>query len=263
MTFASGPTHPDQTPSDQSPVYLVIGANGGVGCDLAMRLLKRGAKVIVAGRDQDKISALAESLNSKYFLCDATNFKHMQDCVEFARTAYGRLDGVANCVGSILLKPAHLTTEEEWQSVITANLSSAFATVKYAAKAMMGKGGSIVLVSSCAAHVGLPNHEAIAAAKSGVEGLVRSAAATYARQQIRVNCVAPGLLNTKMSQPIMSNDAKLQASIDMHALGRIGSAADISTVLDWLLGEQSNWVTGQSISVDGGLSSLRPMAKRN
>jgi NAD(P)-dependent dehydrogenase (short-subunit alcohol dehydrogenase family) len=249
--------------SDQCPVYLVIGAAGGVGSDLARRLIRRETKVILAGRDEGKISTLAESLNSKYFVCDATNFKDMQDCIEFARSIHGRLDGVANCVGSILLKPAHLTTEEEWQSVIATNLSAAFATVKYAAKAMMGNGGSIVLVSSCAAKVGLPNHEAIAAAKSGVEGLVRSAAATYARQQIRVNCVAPGLLNTKMSQPIISNDARLQASIDMHALGRIGTATDISSVLDWLLSEQSNWVTGQTISIDGGLSSLRPMARRN
>lgn len=243
--------------SCESPVYLVIGANGGVGFDLTRRLVDNGATVVMCGRNNDKLALLADSIDAEYMLCDATDFTQMRDCIETVRSRYGRLDGVANCVGSILLKPAHLTTEEEWMSVVTANLTTAFATVKYAAKALMGQGGSIVLVSSAAARVGMPNHEAIAAAKAGVEGLVRSAAATYARHHIRVNCVAPGLLNTDMSRTITSNEAALQSSIDMHPLGRVGSASDVSVVMEWLLGEESSWVTGQAIAVDGGLSSLK------
>lgn len=239
------------------PVYLVIGANGGVGCDLTMRLSDRGARVILAGRNMKEVSLVADTIDAPFIECDVTDFEQMKECIQEVRDRFGQLDGVANCAGSILLKPAHLTTEEEWCSVVDVNLTAAFATVKYASKVMMGRGGSIVLVSSSAARIGLPNHEAIAAAKAGIEGLVRAAAATYARHQIRVNCVAPGLLRNGMSRSITSNEAQIQASTDMHPLGRIGNASDVSVVIDWLLGDESTWVTGQSIAIDGGLSSVR------
>lgn len=252
MNGSNGPRN-----GGDSPVYLVIGANGGVGCDLTMRLANRGARVVLAGRNMDELSVAADSIDAPCMRCDVTDFEQVRECIQEVRATYGRLDGVANCAGSLLLKPAHLTTEEEWLSVIAVNLSAAFATVKYASKVMMERGGSIVLVSSCAAHIGLPNHEAIAAAKAGIEGLVRSAAATYARHQIRVNCVAPGLLKTGMSRSITSSEAQMQASNDMHPLGRIGNASDVSVVIDWLLGDDSTWVTGQRIGIDGGLSSVR------
>jgi NAD(P)-dependent dehydrogenase (short-subunit alcohol dehydrogenase family) len=245
--------------SCNSPVYLVLGANGGVGCDLAVRLSKRGARVIPAGRNLGQLSRGAEAIEGPFITCDVTDFEQIKECIDTVRGTFGQLDGVANCAGSIMLKPAHLTTPEEWSSVIAVNLTAAFATVKYASKAMMKSGGSIVLLSSCAARVGLPNHEAIAAAKAGIEGLVRSAAATYARHQIRVNCVAPGLLMTGMSRSLTSNEAQLQESMDMHPLGRIGNASDVSVVIDWLLGDESTWITGQSIAVDGGISSVRCM----
>src|SRR5579883_1705094 len=132
--------------SGNSPVYLVIGANGGVGCDLTMRLSNRGARVILAGRNTEELSLTADTIDAPFITCDVTDFDQMRECIQEACGTYGQLDGVANCAGSILLKPAHLTTEEEWCSVIAANLTAAFATVKYASKAMMGRGGSIVLV---------------------------------------------------------------------------------------------------------------------
>ena len=124
----------------------------------------------------------------------------------------------------------------------------------------MATGGSVVFVSSAAAHVGLSNHEAIAAAKAGIEGMARSAAASYSRQKIRVNCVAPGMIETPLTEALRSNPTQLQASIDMHALGRIATPSEIATVIEWLLGPESSFVTGQSIAVDGGLSSVRAKA---
>jgi NAD(P)-dependent dehydrogenase (short-subunit alcohol dehydrogenase family) len=123
---------------------------------------------------------------------------------------------------------------------------------------MMASGGSIVLCSTAAARAGFANHEAIAAAKAGVIGLTLSAAATYAPRNIRVNCVAPGLVDTPLAARITANPAALQASTAMHALGRIGRPEDVASAIAWLLNPENSWVTGQVLGVDGGLASLKP-----
>lgn len=240
-----------------SPVYLILGAYGGVGHELCLKLSKRGARLVLAGRDKEKLDALAAVTSAHGVLADACDYDQVQTAVNAASSVYGRLDGVANCVGSLILKPAHLTSVEEWSQTISTNLNSSFALLKFASKAMMASGGSIVLVSSAAAKIGLSNHEAIAAAKAGIEGMVRSAAASYSRQKIRVNCVAPGMIETPLTQALRANQTQFQASVDMHALGRIASPGEVACVIDWLLGAESSFVTGQSISVDGGLSNVR------
>ena len=125
---------------------------------------------------------------------------------------------------------------------------------------MRKHGGSVVLVSSVAARRGLPNHEAIAAAKAGIEGLTLSAAASYARYQIRFNAVAPGLTKTPMTQSITDNPRSLEYSKSLHPLGRIGEADDVSSAISWLLSVEQSWITGQIIHIDGGLSSVQPPA---
>ncbi len=161
-----------------------------------------------------------------------------------------------NGAGSILLKPAHLTTPEEFSDVLRQNLVTAFNVVRSATR-VMNAGGSIVLFSSAAARIGLANHEAIAAAKAGVIGLTLSSAATYAARNIRVNCIAPGLTRTKMAERITQQPAAEKASIGMHALGRLGTPEDVASAVLWLLDERSTWVTGQVIGVDGGLGTIR------
>jgi NAD(P)-dependent dehydrogenase (short-subunit alcohol dehydrogenase family) len=122
---------------------------------------------------------------------------------------------------------------------------------------MKAKGGSLVFLSTAAAVHGLPNHEAIAAAKGGVDALVRSAAATYGKAGIRVNAIAPGLVDTPLTERITGNEAARSASEAMHALGRIGTPSDIAASIEWLLSDGASWVTGQSIGVDGGLGQVR------
>ena len=173
-------------------------------------------------------------------------------------TAVGRrLDGAVNCVGSLLLKPAHITTDTEWANTIALNLSTAFYLVRAATKKMTKEGGSIVLISTAAAQTGLANHEAIAAAKGGVIGLTLSAAASYAARRIRVNSVAPGLVESQLTERITSRDNARQASLSMHALGRLGRPDDVARAITWLLDPEQDWVTGQVIGVDGGLGSVR------
>lgn len=240
------------------PVYAIFGATGGIGESLCRRLAARGAKLILIARQPDRLHRLAEELNAVAEPLDATRIDDVDAGMDRVIQRFGRLDGAANCIGSLLLKGAHLTSEAEWNATIAANLTTAFAVVRSAARVMMSTGGSIVLVSSVAARVGLANHEAIAAAKAGVIGLTLAAAATYANRGIRVNCVAPGLVRTPLTARLTSNEATLKVSLAMHPLGRIGEPGDVASAMDWLLHAEQSWVTGQVFGIDGGLATVRP-----
>lgn len=245
------------TENHSTPSYLVFGATGGIGASLCRRLASHGARLTIAGRDLDKLRILANQLHAYAYPLDATRFDEVDACVGHAVEIHGRLDGIANCVGSLLLKPAHSTSAAEWLSTCATNLTTAFAIVRAGARAMMDAGGSVVLVSSAAARIGFANHEAIAAAKAGVIGLTLSAAATYAARRIRVNCVAPGLVRTPMTERLTSNEVSLKASTSMHPLGRIGEPEDVAAAIEWLLCSEQSWITGQVLGIDGGLGSVR------
>ncbi|MEM7585941.1 MAG: SDR family oxidoreductase [Acidobacteriota bacterium] len=245
------------TDVDNHPIYLILGATGAVGSALARRLSERGARVVVAGRRLDALEALADEVAGVPLQIDARDFEQVAEAFTEAKRLSGRLCGAVNCVGSILLKPAHLTTAAEFEETIATNLGSAFATVRSAARAMRRNGGSVVLVSSAAASIGLANHEAIAAAKAGIEGLVRAAATTYAHARLRVNAVAPGLVDSAMSRRIIDNPKALETSLAMHPLGRVGRPEEIATLIEWLLGPEGDWVTGQIWGVDGGLATVK------
>jgi 3-oxoacyl-[acyl-carrier protein] reductase len=240
-----------------SPTGVIFGASGGMGSALARRLAAKGWKLILAGRSAEKLQPLASELNAIACVTDVTDPAQVQQAIQAAVDQTGRVEGVANCVGSIVLKPVHLLSDADWMQTIQLNLSSAFYVLRAAIPAMTS-GGSIVLVSSVAARIGLMNHEAIAAAKAGVIGLTLSAAATYANRNIRVNCVAPGLVRTPLTTRFTSNEATLKASQAMHPLGRIGEPDEIASAMEWFLDPANSWVTGQVLSLDGGMSSVKP-----
>lgn len=239
------------------PVVLILGATGSIGSALARRLAERDSKLILAARDEKKLNDLASEYSALALPADGTSSEQVDALFDRAMSEYGRVDGVVNLVGSITLKPCHLLSDEQWHETISLNMTSVFYVVRAATRAMMKTGGSIVLTSSVAATIGLINHDAIGAAKAGVEGLTRSAAATYAPRGIRVNAVSPSLTRSNMSAPIFKNEASLNASIAMHPLKRAGEPEDIASAIDWLLDPAQSWVTGQVIRVDGGLSRVK------
>jgi NAD(P)-dependent dehydrogenase (short-subunit alcohol dehydrogenase family) len=166
------------------------------------------------------------------------------------------LSGAVNTIGSLSLKPITRISLEEFMTLLNINLTSTFTMIRCAAKAMAHSEGSIVAVSSAAAGIGMASHEAIAAAKAGIEGLVRASAATLGRSNIRVNAVAPGLFESNLSAAIVADALALKASLALHTLKRIGQPDDIAAAIDYLLGPESSWITGAVIPVDGGLRSL-------
>ena len=114
-----------------------------------------------------------------------------------------------------------------------------------------------MLISSAASQIGLKNHGAISAAKAGVIGLTKSTAATYANKNIRINAVAPGLVESNLSKALLSSDMARKASETLHALGRVGQPNEIASIISWLIEEEQQWITGQVFTVDGGLSSIK------
>jgi NAD(P)-dependent dehydrogenase (short-subunit alcohol dehydrogenase family) len=237
---------------------LITGGAGGIGSNLARRLVARGDQVVLFGRRAEAVEALASELG-EYSLAvpgDAGRLEDLESAVNQAVERFGKLDGLAHCVGSIRLKPLHLTTLEEFSETIDVNLTTAFLATKAALGVMRKQGsGSIVLVSTVAARQGLNNHETIAAAKGAIEGMVRSAAITYARQNVRINAVAPGLTDTPLAAPLLRVEASRALSEAMHPLGRIGQPEDVASAIAFLLGPESSWVTGQIWGIDGGLGA--------
>lgn len=234
---------------------LVFGATGGIGSALCTAAAEAGATLHLSARREGPLSALAATLEQGYTVGDVTDPQAVDQVLKAAKSAMGGLDGVVLCVGSIVLKPVHRTSDEDWRDTLSRNLDAAFFVLRSAARSMMRTGGSVVLVSTAAAHAGVANHAAIVAAKSGVEGLVRATAATYAARNLRINAVAPGLVETPLAAPLLRSDAARAASERMHSLGRIGDPDDIAHAITFLL--ESTWTTGQVLTVDGGLSGVK------
>lgn len=193
----------------------------------------------------------------------ATDVMHIEldvlaDVSELASKLPEQLHGVVYCVGSINLKPFHRLTKDDFINDYRLNVIGAVEVIQQTLKALKAsQEASIVLFSTVAAKTGMGFHASIAAAKSGVEGLAFSLAAELAPNHIRVNVIAPSLTDTPLAGALLSTPEKREASGKRHPLGKFGSADDIAAAARFLLSDESSWITGQVIGIDGGLSRLR------
>ena len=231
--------------------YLIVGATGSIGSNLSEQLYFSGNKVHLVGRDESQLKILSEKLNSQYTVTDVLD----DGFVEKIKSDISDIKGLAYCVGSINLKPLKNTTENDFNKCMKLNFYSAVDLIKGFQDNLKQNSGSIVLFSTVAAQRGFTNHSIIASTKAAIEGLTVSLAAEFA-PNIRVNSVALSLSNSKIAHPILKNSAIAQGIAKAHPLKRLGEGKDGAALAKFLLTEESSWVTGQIIAVDGGRSKL-------
>ncbi|MDY7578797.1 SDR family oxidoreductase [Herbaspirillum sp. RTI4] len=243
-------------------IALITGATGGVGQALAATLAADGWILVLAGRDLARLKHVYGEAHLQ-IEADCTTVAGVRRIFKVAREHELVPTALAHCVGNIRLGAMHRMAEADFMDCINANLISAFHTLAGFIGNLReaGSPGAAVLVSSAAARIGTPNHEAIAAAKAGVEGLVRGAASTHAPAGIRINAVAPGIMDTPASAAMLANAAVREAAARQYPLPGIGSSAELANLMAWLLSEHASRVTGQVWSMDGGFSTIRPLVK--
>jgi NAD(P)-dependent dehydrogenase (short-subunit alcohol dehydrogenase family) len=242
---------------------VITGASGGLGRAVTRQFEDRGWCIALVSRDLSRLEAVGtgEVLRIE---ADVSTERGAEQAMKACRDAWSvPPDALAHCAGAVLIQSLHGTPEEQYRECLRANLDSAF----FALKAFVGvlvetkAPGTACLVSTVAARIGVSRHEAVAAAKAGVEGLVRSAAATYAAHGIRVNAVAPGLMRTPATERFFGGDKTIKQLDSQYPLGRHGRPEDVASAMAWLLSDQADWVTGQVLPVDGGFTAVRPLVR--
>ncbi len=234
-----------------SEKYLIVGATGSIGSNLATQMHESGKEIHLVGRDENQTKSLSEKLNSAYSIADVLE----DGFVDKIKANIEEVKGIVYCVGSIDLKPLKMASESDFNKCMKLNLYSAIDLIKGYQDSLKKNKGSIVLFSTVAAQRGFTNHSIIASTKAAVEGLTVSLAAEFA-PNIRVNCVALSLTNSKIAQPLLKNTALAQGIAKAHPLKRIGEGKDGAALAKFLVTDESSWVTGQVIAVDGGRSKL-------
>ena len=234
-----------------SEKYLIFGATGSIGSSLAEQLVSSGNDVHLIGRNDSQLKIISEKLG-----CSSTVANVLEDgFIDKVKNDISEIKGIAYCVGSIDLKPLRMVTEQDFNKCMKLNLYSAVEVIKGFQESLKKNKGSIVLFSTVAAQRGFTNHAIIASAKAAIEGLTVSLAAEFA-PNIRVNCVAPSLTNSKIAEPMLKNKALAEGIAKAHPLKRLGEGKDSASLAKFLLTEDSSWMTGQIIAVDGGRSKL-------
>ena len=233
--------------------YLIFGATGSIGSSLANQMHKENQDCHLIGRNKEELEEISNKLNYSYSVCDVLKINFADKL--FKDLAETEILGIAYCVGSIDLKPLRTTRAKDFVSSYVLNLVAATDIIRTFQDNLKRNNGSIVMFSTVAAKKGFPNHSIISPAKAAVEGLTVALAAELA-PHTRVNCIAPSLTKSKMSALLLQNLKSIDSISRQHPMKRIGVGFDAANLAKFLLSENSSWITGQIIGVDGGRGSI-------
>ena len=228
--------------------YVVVGGSKGIGFGIVQRLVAGGNQVVVISRTPAKLSSLQGVTHVRADLtCDEVQ----------ADSLPGKIAGIAYCPGTLQLKPFRALKPDVFRSDFELNVVGAVKVIQAALPGLKAADdASIVLFSTVAVRIGMHAHASVAASKGAVEGLARTLASELA-PKVRVNCIAPALTDTPLTSRFFANPEKATAMGDMYPLKRTGTVADMASMAHFLLSEESSWVTGQVIGVDGGMSAVK------
>jgi NAD(P)-dependent dehydrogenase (short-subunit alcohol dehydrogenase family) len=233
--------------------FVIFGASGGIGSAIARTVTAQGDQVLAVARSTERLTAACPT--ATHFVCDVTDGAALGATCAAIQQAAPRIDGIVYAVGSIVLKPLKAARESDYLDAFRLNVVGAAEAIRLLQPALSDT-SSIVLFSTVAAGQGFPNHSVIAAAKGGVEALTRTLAAELA-PRTRVNCLAPSLTQTPLAAQLTKSETMAAAIAGMHPIPRLGTPDDSAALAAFLLSEQSGWITGQVIGVDGGRGVLR------
>ena len=245
----------------ENKIAIVTGAASGIGRATAIKFAQEGAKVVLAdlGDFEDVQSEIPHPTSHIYQKCNIGNREDVVNLIETTVKTFGRIDYAVNCAGIAgkVSKPVHEYPEEDWLNQIQINLIGTWYCVKFQLEQMMKQGGgNIVCVSSAAGLVGQPENSPYSASKHGINGLVKSAAIEYATKNIRINAICPTALETPMimhgRRKLAENPEALEAAKNHQRMKRMGQPSEVADVALWLCSDESSFITGHCMAVDGG-----------
>lgn len=239
-------------------VALVTGAARGIGCEIAKVLAKNGATVLVnycgsRQRAEEVVKQIQESGgNAKAFQCDVSDYHASEEMIKNILSEYKKIDILVNNAGVTRDNLVMRMTEDEFDQVIDTNLKGAFHMIRHLSRNFIKqRSGKIVNISSITGLVGNAGQANYAASKAGLIGMTKSVAKEFASRGICVNAIAPGFIDTEMTQ-VLPEDAK-KGLLGLIPMGHMGTTEDVANLVLFLCSKQSDYITGQVISVDGGM----------
>ena len=243
-------------------VALITGGGTRIGAACARAFAQEGAAVVVTGRRKEVLETIVKDIGKAKGRALAvagsvTDGTHAQSAVAQAARTFGRLDVLVNNAGALAFgKLLHETDEATWNDMLATNLTGAYRMIKAVVPEMIkAGGGSIVNVSSVASLVGLPMLAAYSASKGGMDTLTRCVAMDYAQQKIRCNSVCPGLVDTPMASGLINDKDALAQIMAAYPLGRPGTSEEVAKLVLYLASDESAWMTGSVIPIDGGMTA--------
>lgn len=242
----------------EKKIAIVTGGSSGIGFAIARKFSQQGIHTIILGRDEQKLNEAVALLgsNGEAIAFDVTNLNSIPELIKKIINQHGQVDVLVNNAGINLKKSALEVTDQEFQQILLTNLTSVFALTREVAKNMVAKkSGSIINISSMAAQYGLPGVVAYAASKTAIEGMTRTLAVELSPHGVRVNCIAPGFIATKMSATALNGDPeRKQKVLSRTPMGRLGDPNDVANAAYFLASDDSTFITGTVVPVDGGNS---------
>jgi len=240
----------------QDRVVVIAGGSSGLGLHVARRFAEEGARLVIAARDEGKLAEAAGEIGAVGIQCDITSFESVAALASQAHERFGRIDVAVNSAGFEQQTAIRDITPETLEPMVAVQFTGAVYFIRHMANAME-RGGSLITVSSLTGVLVPENYAAYAGSKAGINHVTKIAASEYGPEGIRVNAVAPTVVETPMTAHLLAIPAVRSAFLELTPLGRMGSLEDVTSAIVWLASDESSYITGQILNIDGGASTRK------